>query len=77
MPNVEIYHIVDESLLKNAIREGAPSPATYRCLANYLRGAEEAGADAVLATCSSMGPCVEATRPMIGISVIRVDEPMA
>jgi hypothetical protein len=55
MPNVEIYHIVDESLLKNTIREGAPSPATYRRLASYLRGAEEAGADAVLVTCSSIG----------------------
>jgi len=77
MPNVEIYHIVDESLLKNTIREGAPSPATYRRLANYLRGAEEAGADAVLVTCSSMGPCVEAARPMIRIPVVRVDEPMA
>jgi Asp/Glu/hydantoin racemase len=77
MPNVEIYQIVDESLLKNTIRDGAPSPATYRRLANYLRGAEEAGADAVLVTCSSIGPCVEAARPMIGIPVIRVDEPMA
>lgn len=77
MPSVEIYHIVDESLLKNTIREGAPSPATYRRLVNYLRGAEEAGADAVLVTCSSMGPCVDAARPMIGIPVVRVDEPMA
>ena len=77
MPNVEIYHIVDESLLKNTIREGAPSPATYRRLASYLRGAEEAGADAALVTCSSMGPCVEAARLMVGIPVIRVDEPMA
>jgi len=77
MPNVEIYHIVDESLLRNTIREGAPSPATYRRLADYLRGAEEAGADAVLVTCSSMGPCVEAARPMVGIPVVRVDEPMA
>ena len=77
MPNVEIYHIVDESLLRNTIREGAPSPATYRRLANYLRGAEEAGADAVLVTCSSMGPCVEAARPLIGIPAVRVDEPMA
>jgi Asp/Glu/hydantoin racemase len=77
MPEVEIYHVVDESLLRNTIREGAPSPATYRRLMSYLRGAEEAGADSVLVTCSSMGPCVEAARPMIGIPVIRVDEPMA
>ncbi len=77
IPDVEIYHIVDESLLKNTIREGSPSASTYRCLASYLHGAEEAGADAILVTCSSVGPCVEAARPMIGIPVIRVDEPMA
>lgn len=77
MPNVEIYHIVDESLLRNTIRDGAPSPTTYRRIADYLRGAEEAGADAVLVTCSSMGPCVEAARPLIGIPVVRVDEPLA
>ena len=77
MPEVEIYHIVDESLLRNTIREGAPSPATYRRLMSYLRGAEEAGADSVLVTCSSMGPCVEAARSMIGIPAVRVDEPMA
>jgi Asp/Glu/hydantoin racemase len=77
MPNLEIYHIVDESLLRNTIRDGTPSPATYRRLADYVRGAEEAGADAVLVTCSSMGPCVEAARPLVGIPVVRVDEPMA
>lgn len=77
MPNAEVYHIVDESLLKDTIRDEAPSPVTYRRLADYLRGAEEAGADAVLVTCSSMGPCVEAARPLIGIPVVRVDEAMA
>jgi Asp/Glu/hydantoin racemase len=77
MPEVEIYHIVDESLLRNTIREGAPSAATYRRLVSYLHGAEEAGADSVLVTCSSIGPCVEAARPMIRIPVVRVDEPMA
>ena len=77
MTNVEVYHIVDESLLKDTIRDGAPSPVTYRRLTDYLRGAEEAGADAVLVTCSSMGPCVEAARPLIGIPVVRVDEAMA
>jgi len=77
MMNVEVYHIVDESLLKDTIRDGAPSPVTYRRLTDYLRGAEEAGADAVLVTCSSMGPCVEAARPLIGIPVVRVDEAMA
>lgn len=77
IPNIDIYHVVDESLLRNTIREGSPSPATYRRLADYLRGAEEAGADAILVTCSSMGPCVEAARPLVRIPVVRVDEPMA
>jgi len=77
MRDADVYHIVDESLLKDTIRDGRPSHVTYRRLADYLRGAEEAGADAVLVTCSSMGPCVEAARPLIGIPVVRVDEAMA
>jgi Asp/Glu/hydantoin racemase len=77
MPNVEIYHIVDESLVRDTIRDGAPSPVTYTRLASYVRGAEEAGADAVLVTCSSIGPCVEAARPLVRIPVVRVDEAMA
>src|SRR6185312_4124762 len=34
-------------------------------------------ADAVLVTCSSIGPAVDASRPFVPVPVLRVDEPMA
>lgn len=77
VPDVETFNIVDESLLRTTIREGRLSPATARRLAGYVASAEAAGADAVLVTCSSVGAAVEAARPLTGVPVLRVDEPMA
>ncbi|HZQ08790.1 MAG TPA: aspartate/glutamate racemase family protein, partial [Anaerolineae bacterium] len=39
--------------------------------------AEDAGADAVLVTCSSVGAAVELARSFVQIPVFRVDQPMA
>lgn len=77
MPDVRVFNIVDESLINNTIAANRLTPATSKRLAHYLESAEEAGADAILVTCSSIGPAVEAARPFINIPVLRVDEPMA
>ena len=77
MPDVKVFNIVDESLINNTIAANQLTPATSKRLAHYLESAEEAGADAILVTCSSIGPAVEAARPFINIPVLRVDEPMA
>jgi len=77
MPDVKVFNIVDESLINNTIAANQLTAATSKRLAHYLESAEEAGADAILVTCSSIGPAVEAARPFINIPVLRVDEPMA
>ncbi|MGC8839329.1 MAG: aspartate/glutamate racemase family protein [Anaerolineae bacterium] len=77
MPEVKVYHMVDESLLQEAIAKGGPTPRVYRAVADYVLHAEEAGADAVLVTCSSIGPCVETARRLVSIPVLRIDEAMA
>lgn len=77
MPDVEVFNIVDESLLKNTIAAQKLTPTTYRRLAGYLESAEEAGADAILVTCSSIGPAVDAARAFVNIPVLRIDQPMA
>lgn len=77
MPNVDSYNVVDESLLQNTIRSGKLEPVTSKRLAQLVEAAEEAGADAVLVTCSSVGPAVEASRPFVSIPVFRIDQPMA
>src|SRR3954468_11277539 len=77
MPDVKVFNIVDESLINNTIAANHLTAATSRRVAHYLESAEEAGADAILVTCSSIGPAVEAARPFVNVPVLRVDQPMA
>lgn len=77
IPNVDLFNMVDESLLQNCIREGRLSPHTSRRLAQLIVSAQDAGADMAMVTCSSVGPAVELSRPFVSIPVFRVDEPMA
>lgn len=77
MPGVETFDIVDETLLRDATREGRVSLETARRLFSHLAAAENHGADAILVTCSSMGNAVDAARPFAGIPLLRVDQAMA
>jgi Asp/Glu/hydantoin racemase len=77
IPDVDLFHIVDESLLQNTIRENRLTPSTMRRLIGYLASAEEAGADLAMVTCSSVGPAVDIGKSLVNIPVLRVDQPMA
>lgn len=75
-PDVEVFHIADEMLLKVVLAQGGLSPFIFRRVAQHVRAAEEAGADALQATCSSIGPCLDPARTLVGIPVLKVDLPM-
>jgi Asp/Glu/hydantoin racemase len=77
LPNVKVFNIVDDSLIKNTIACGELTPLTSKRVVNYAASAEEAGADFILYTCSSIGPAVEAAAGLTGVPVLRVDQPMA
>jgi Asp/Glu/hydantoin racemase len=77
IPEVETFDIVDETLLRDATREGRVSLETARRLFSHLAAAEQHGADAILVTCSSMGGAVDAARPFAGVPLLRVDQAMA
>lgn len=77
LPDVNLFNIVDESLLNNTIAEKRLTPVTARRLAGYIESAEAAGADVIMVTCSSVGPAVEAARPFVSAPVLRVDQAMA
>jgi Asp/Glu/hydantoin racemase len=77
LPDTELFHVVDESLLNVTRKAGALTPVTRRRVLGYLESAAEAGADLVLVTCSSIGPAVDAARDFVPVPVLRVDEPMA
>ncbi|HEX7974137.1 MAG TPA: aspartate/glutamate racemase family protein [Anaerolineales bacterium] len=73
---IEVFHVADEMLLKVVLAQGGLSPFIYRRVAEHLAACEQAGAAVVQVTCSSISPCVEASRPFVGIPALKVDEPM-
>ncbi len=76
-PDVEVFHIADEMLLKLALAQGGLSPFIYRRVADHVSAAEAFGATAVVQfTCSSISPCADASRPLVNIPLLKVDEPM-
>ncbi|MBN1855315.1 MAG: hypothetical protein JW829_21470 [Pirellulales bacterium] len=77
LPEIDLFHITDDSLIKDVIERNALTPATSRRVVEHIASAESAGADYILVTCSSIGPAVEAAIPLIGVPVLRVDQPMA
>jgi Asp/Glu/hydantoin racemase len=77
LPNVEVFNIADDSLVKGIMVAGSLTAQISRRVAGYLESAELAGADYILVTCSSIGPAVEAAAKLIGVPVLRVDQPMA
>ena len=76
LPDVEVFHIADEMLLKVVLAQGGLSPFIYQRVPKHVVAAEHAGATAVQCTCSSISPCVEASRPLVGVPVLKIDEPM-
>jgi Asp/Glu/hydantoin racemase len=77
IPEVNLFHMVDESLIKQTIRAGRLERVTMRRLLAMIDSAEQAGADAVIVTCSSIGPATTIGQHLFDIPVVRVDEAMA
>ncbi|MEY2901688.1 MAG: hypothetical protein RLY89_794 [Bacteroidota bacterium] len=77
LPNVKVFNIVDDSLIKNVISCGALTPDTARRVVDYTGSAAAAGADLILVTCSSIGTAVEMGAALSSVPVLRVDQPMA
>jgi Asp/Glu/hydantoin racemase len=76
-PRGKVFNMVDESLLCDIIGHGCCPPATAKRLVGHVLAAEQAGAEIILVTCSSLGRAVEASRLLVASKVLRVDEPMA
>jgi Asp/Glu/hydantoin racemase len=75
--DVKVSNIVDESLLEDSIAAAGLTPAVNRRVVDHILSAADSGAVAVLATCSSIGPAVEIAAQLVGVPVLRIDEPMA
>jgi Asp/Glu/hydantoin racemase len=77
LPDWKPFAILDESLLRNTIESGSLSDLTKRRLATYIWSAVDGGADAIVVTCSTLGPAVDAIVPLCPVPLFRIDEGMA
>jgi Asp/Glu/hydantoin racemase len=77
LPNVDVFNLADDSLIKDVIRRGELTPQTARRAVEHIASAEAAGADYILVTCSSIGRAVETAASLSAVPVLRVDQPMA
>jgi len=77
LSNVDVFNLVDDSLIKDVIAHGRLRPQTARRVVQLVAAAEDAGADLIMVTCSSIGPAVETAATLAAVPVLRVDQPMA
>jgi Asp/Glu/hydantoin racemase len=77
LPQTEIFHMVDESLIQQTIAAGKLQKVTVRRLIGMVESAAAIGVDGVLVTCSSIGPATSMAARLFPFPVIRVDDAMA
>ncbi|MGC2400284.1 MAG: aspartate/glutamate racemase family protein [Acidobacteriaceae bacterium] len=77
LPQTEIFHMVDESLIQQTITAGTLQKLTVRRVISMVESAAQIGADGMLVTCSSIGPAVSYASRLFPFPVVRVDEAMA
>ena len=76
LPGVKRMHVLDEPLLERVRQRGRLAPEDSERMLAHVTLAQQAGADAVLVTCSTVSPCVDDVRPHVGIPVVKIDEAM-
>src|SRR5262249_49296619 len=71
LPGVEVEHVGDEGLLKDTLAAGQLTEDVRRRFAGHAERALASNPDAVVLTCSSVGPAAD------GTAVHRIDAAMA
>jgi len=77
LPEVKVFHIVDESLLQDMMSVGRLTPPIVRRLCSQIILAREGGADLIMVTCGSISPGVDVAKQIVDVPVLKIDEPMA
>jgi aspartate/glutamate racemase len=75
-PEVEVQTMLDTSLLADTMAAGEVTPVTAARLLGYVRAAEEAGADMLLLTCTSMGEGMEHVAQFSSLPTLCITEPL-
>jgi aspartate/glutamate racemase len=76
LPEVRLFHILDEPMVERVKRRGELADEDAERLAQHVEAAAAIGADVVLVTCSTVSPVVDMIRSSAAIPVLKIDEAM-
>jgi len=76
-PNIQIYNIMDDSLLTDTRKYDGMTPVIASRMLNYAKAAECSGADGIIVTCTSVNQATKMIRPLLNIPIINIEEPVA
>ena len=76
-PDVEVFNIMDDSLLTESLDHDGATPAGVKRLQFYFMAAEAMGADVAMCTCTTVALASRTARNYVSIPVFNIDEPMA
>ncbi len=77
LPEVKLNHILDDSLIQEVINFNTVTPSVTKRLLSCYYMADEAGADIILNTCSSVGEVALNARKLLEVPILKIDDPMA
>lgn len=77
IPEAELMHIVDDSLLKEVKTVGHITPFIIQRICCYYQLADRSGVDLIFNQCSSVGEAADIAAQTISTPVLKIDEPMA
>ncbi|WP_336185177.1 aspartate/glutamate racemase family protein [Klebsiella grimontii] len=76
MPEVEVMHLVEESMIKQVMKAGGVTPNIAARIADYVHIAEKADCDIFITACSSIGTAVEQCQFLTPLQLARIDSAM-
>lgn len=74
---IEIYNIMDDTLLKETLANGGITNGVCSRILNYVKSAAEAGADCAMCTCTSVNAAAKYAKKFSPIPFFNIDEPVA
>lgn len=77
VPEAELVNIIDDSLLEEALANGAVTPGIVSRICDYYQNLQDQGCVCALNQCSSVGEASDVAGKMLRIPIFKIDQPMA